>query len=215
MPNFEPLWSKQGVNFHEREEQLFHRRNLTRFDLKSGKKWYNQKLKSHNLQLHGVVDFLIETKNSIYAVDFKCSRSVRYGHRLQLGAYAMLAEEYFGKSSKLRYILTENNRTVEVVVDYKLRSSVIDTKNRIIEMLPRLIHDFQYLKRLSYKIGATSSQIRNRVHEILDSGDTCIDENLCSNLFGVNGAAYLGMISCWRTNVEFENRSSRTWLAVS
>ena len=135
MPTFEPLWSKQGVNFHEREELLFKRRNLTRFNLKSGKKRYNQALKSNNLQLHGVVDFLIETERSIYTIDFKCSKSVRYGHRLQLGAYAMLAEEYFGKSSEVGFILTENNKTVEVAINYKLRSSVIDTKNRIIEML--------------------------------------------------------------------------------
>lgn len=135
MVTIEPLWSIQGTNFHGREQQLFRRRNLTRFCLLEGKKRYSQNLKSSRLQLHGIADLLIETENSIHAIEFKCSRVVKYAHRLQLCAYAMLAEENFEKPAGQAFILTENNRTYEVVVDSDLRSDVLKTRDEIFTML--------------------------------------------------------------------------------
>ena len=135
MSAVEPLWSKQGTSFHGREQLLFRRRNLTRFCLSEGKKRYNQSLKSDRLQLHGIADLLIETENSVHAVDFKCSRKVKLGHRLQLCAYAMLAEEYIGKPAGRAFILTEENKTIGVIVDSELRNAVLRTRDQIIAML--------------------------------------------------------------------------------
>ena len=37
IPIHRPIWVKQGEDFHQLEEKLWQRRNLSRFDLKKGK----------------------------------------------------------------------------------------------------------------------------------------------------------------------------------
>ena len=54
-----PSWVQQGTDFHQREQLLWQRRNLSRFNLQSGTIHHNFVLKSENLQLHGIADMAI------------------------------------------------------------------------------------------------------------------------------------------------------------
>ena len=101
-----PTWVQQGTDFHQQEEKLWQRRNLTRFNLQEGKKFYQLYLKDKALSLHGIVDMAIESEQKVYAIEFKLSTFKK--HRkdiLQLVAYAMLLEKHFQKECSLGFIL--------------------------------------------------------------------------------------------------------------
>ena len=72
-----PSWVQQGTNFHLLEETLWKRRNLSRFNLKNGKKYYQLSLRNENLGMHGIVDMAIENENFVYAIEFKHSQSIK------------------------------------------------------------------------------------------------------------------------------------------
>ena len=105
-PFYHPLWVSQGEDFHQQEEKLWSRRNLSRFNLKNGKVFHNLKMRDDELGLHGIVDMAIETDEAVYATEFKLSASnQKRGDQLQLVAYAMLLEKHFSKSSSVGFLV--------------------------------------------------------------------------------------------------------------
>ena len=105
-PIHRPSWVKQGEDFHQMEEKLWQRRNLSRFKLSEGKTYHNLGLQSDELGLHGIVDMAIETEEAVYAVEFKLSASnKKRGDILQLTAYAMLLEKHFDKASPVAFLV--------------------------------------------------------------------------------------------------------------
>ena len=137
-PVFRPAWIQQGTDFHQIEEKLWQRRDLSRFKLDSGKKYYNLKLQSTNLGLHGIVDMAIETDNAVYAVEFKLSaNNKKRGDILQLVAYAMLLEEYFSKPSPIGFLTGKGKILHTVNMNSDKRQSVIEIAQKIRKMLHR------------------------------------------------------------------------------
>lgn len=139
IPIYRPSWVKQGEIFHCVEEKLWERRNLSRFDLKNGKTHHNVRMRDRELGLHGVADMAIETKQAVYAVEFKLSGNSgkKRGDQLQLAAYSMLLEKHFDKPAPAGF-LTGQGKAVHVVnIDAGKRRSVLESAENMRKMLKR------------------------------------------------------------------------------
>lgn len=125
-PIHRPTWVKQGEDFHSLEEKLWQRRNLSRFNLKKGKKYYQLSLKNSSLGLHGIVDMAIETKNAVYAIEFKLS-TFRKKRKdiLQLVAYAMLLEKHFQKPSSIGFLVGKGKILHSIPINNKQKEEVL------------------------------------------------------------------------------------------
>ncbi len=131
-----PPWVKQGEHFHYTEEKLWKRRNLSRFNLQTGKKYHNLFLKSAELQMHGISDMAIETTDAVYAVEFKLSANNKNrGSTLQLVAYAMLLEEHFKKPSPVGFLVGQGKILHSTPIDAKRREEVLGAVSDIHKML--------------------------------------------------------------------------------
>lgn len=138
MPIHRPSWVKQGEEFHRLQEKLWQRRNLSRFKLASGKIHHNLTMRSEDLGLHGIVDMAIETEEAVYPVEFKLSPSnKKRGDILQLTAYAMLLEKYFGKSSPVGFLAGKGKFLHSIDIDSARQQEVTAVVGAIIEMLQR------------------------------------------------------------------------------
>ena len=131
----EPIWSKQGSEYHKKETELFKRRNLTRFNLSSGIKHYNINLKGESIKIHGICDLVIETSDNIFAVEYKLGRQISFGHIMQTFAYSILAEEHFGKKASHGFIISGDNKVQTIEIDLKKREKLNAIVNRMMEML--------------------------------------------------------------------------------
>ncbi len=131
-----PTWIKQGEDFHQREEKLWRRRNLSRFNLKNGETHHNLVIKDDELELHGIVDMAIETDEAVHAIEFKLSaNNQRRGDQLQLVAYAMLLEKYFSKPSPVGFLVGKGKVLHTIYIDSEKRASVMDVANQIRKIL--------------------------------------------------------------------------------
>ncbi len=135
MKALEPLWSKQGGAYHQRETILFKRRNLSRFHLKEGIKHHNINLKNKTLRLHGISDLIIETPDRVFAVEYKLGKKVNSGHIMQLLAYALLAEKHFSKQASHGFILTGDGKLKVVEIDNEKREKLKLIVDKIFKML--------------------------------------------------------------------------------
>ena len=133
-----PVWVGQGERFHRVEEKLWQRRNLSRFNLRSGKTHHNLTVRSAALGLHGIVDMAVETDEAVYAVEFKLSaNNGKRGDQLQLAAYAMLLEEYFSKPSTAGFLVGKGKVLHTIDIDADKRRMVVEVADTIRRMLRR------------------------------------------------------------------------------
>ena len=121
-----PIWVKQGEDFHQLEERLWQRRNLSRFGLQKGKKHYRLSMKNSRLELHGIADLVIETDDAVYPIEFKISaNNKKRGDLLQLVAYGMLAEEHFKKTASVGFLVGKGKILHEISIDKGNRQKVV------------------------------------------------------------------------------------------
>lgn len=133
-----PIWVKQGEQFHQIEEKLWRRRNLSRFNLQNGKTYHNLMMRNNKLGFHGIVDMAIETDIAVHAVEFKISAgNKKRGDQLQLSAYAMLLEKYFSKPSLVGFLVGKGKSLNIINIDADKRRSVMEVSNKIRQMLRR------------------------------------------------------------------------------
>ena len=133
-----PSWVKQGSDFHEKEQRLWQRRNLSRFQLDKGKTYHNLVLKSEGLSFHGIVDMAVETSDAVYAVEFKLStKTAKRKDWLQLTAYAMLLEKQFSKPSPFGFITGQGSALYKIDINQQKRQGVIEIIDSIREMLKK------------------------------------------------------------------------------
>lgn len=79
-------------------EALERRRRFREYGLTTAERRFDVWLRSARLELSGRIDLLLVTPTACFPVDFKDTEGgVRRNHRLQLAAYALLAEEAFGR----------------------------------------------------------------------------------------------------------------------
>jgi CRISPR-associated exonuclease Cas4 len=107
---------EHGKRVEPRIEQLEHRRTLRAYGLSEGRRQFQVWLSSSRLGLSGRLDLLITTPHGAFPVDFKDTREpVRYNHRLQLCAYALLVEDTLGEPVQTGFIYRVPREDVVVV----------------------------------------------------------------------------------------------------
>jgi len=92
---------------------------------------------SARLGLSGKLDLVILTPDACYPVDFKDTEGgVRRNHRVQLAAYAMLAEEAFGRPAPEAFVyLVPAKEVVRVPVTAEDRAEVARSVSALRQMV--------------------------------------------------------------------------------
>lgn len=133
-----PPWVQQGTDFHAAAENLWKRRNLSRFGLEQGKRHHNLAVSSEQLSMHGIVDMAIETEQQAYAAEFKLSATnKRRGDVMQLVAYAMLLEKHFAKPSPVGFLVGKGKVLHCIEIDDSKRREVKKIVQDITAMLAK------------------------------------------------------------------------------
>lgn len=119
---------ERGRNIQDAVEAMEHRRGFRRYGLDAGERLFGVWMHSTRLGLSGRPDLLILTTDASYPVDFKdTANGVRRNHRMQLAAYAMLAEERFGRPVPAGFIyLTPTRELVRVELGDRERATVTE-----------------------------------------------------------------------------------------
>ncbi len=105
-----PPTDAAGRNVEAAVAALERRRGYGAYGLERGERQFGVWLRSERLGLSGKLDLLIVTAEACFPVDFKdTAGGVRANHRMQLAAYALLAEEAYdvrrGSASSTRFPL--------------------------------------------------------------------------------------------------------------
>ncbi len=134
-PRLYPPWVRQGEQFHEKEAELWQRRNLSRFNLATGKIHLNYAAASILHGIHGITDMVIESDEDVYPVEFKLSSSYyKRGGILQLVAYGIILEETFSKNCPYGF-LTTGKRITKI----EIAPLVSDTLEKVAEIRSMLL----------------------------------------------------------------------------
>ena len=126
-------WVRQGMEFHERQKEIFRHRTLKRFGLQAARRHFHYRVRSKHWRLHGVVDCVLETKHEVFAVEIKLAgRSPSRGSILQVAAYGMLLPETIGKPCcKAFIVLQRRGKTWPVTIDAKRINEVERVRDQI------------------------------------------------------------------------------------
>lgn len=145
LPDIRPVVTKMEVaaRRHAEEPKRALRRTMHLDGMEHAERRFDVPLVSTRLGLSGQVDELIWQDGAVIPVDYKLSRKVHDHFRLQLAAYALLAEEHYQTriSFGLLYLI-QARKTVRVGFSSQLRRQVVESVNqmrRIVEMesMPR------------------------------------------------------------------------------
>jgi CRISPR-associated exonuclease Cas4 len=118
-------------------EALERRRGFRAYSMKEGERQFGIWLRSTRLGLSGKLDLLIRTPEACYPVDFKDTEGrLRQNHRVQLAAYALLAEETFGKPVPQGFVyLVPRKEVVAVPIEEADRNQVVRMLEEIRQMI--------------------------------------------------------------------------------
>jgi len=96
---------QEGILEHQRTEALEQRRSLRAYGLTDGERAFDVQLRSERLALGGRVDMVIRRASEVIPVEFKNTRAgLGLHHKYQLAAYALLAEERFGRPVRRTFV---------------------------------------------------------------------------------------------------------------
>ena len=96
---------QEGILEHQRTEALEQRRSLRAYGLVDGERSFDVRLRSERLALGGRLDMLICRATELIPVEFKNTRAgLGLNHKYQLTAYALLAEEQFGRPVRRTFV---------------------------------------------------------------------------------------------------------------
>lgn len=128
---------RRGNEVELRLEALEARRTLRRYGLTSGQRRSRVWLTAESLGLSGQIDMLIRTETEAFPVDFKYTRErPRANHRLQLAAYALLAEAALGVQVTTGFLyLVPLEQLVRVPISAELRQRCLDRMAEIRQMI--------------------------------------------------------------------------------
>jgi len=117
---------ERGRDVEAAVQAMEKRRGLRRYGLERGERRFGVWFHSDALGLSGKLDLLIVTEDACYPVDFKDTEGgVRYNHRVQLAAYALLAEENLARPVRIAFVyLVPSRQLVSVPVGAKEREEV-------------------------------------------------------------------------------------------
>lgn len=98
----------------------------------------NVTLYSERLKLVGRPDRIVRDGEKLIPEEWKSSKRVSHGHRLQLGAYFLLIEEEYGKRPPFGVVVLGDGSRIEVENTEALRSEVLAIAGKIREHRARL-----------------------------------------------------------------------------
>jgi len=134
-----PLWVSQGEDSHDKIEKLEKRRNYSRYNLDTAQRHFKASFKSTRYGLHGIVDWVLETDDEVFVVEYKINpKPNSLGHRLQLCAYAMLAQEHYKKPCKKGFLVSDKT-SYEIDITKDLVDKVIEVTKEIRQMLTKAV----------------------------------------------------------------------------
>ena len=107
---------ERGRHVQAAVETLERRRGFRAYNMATGARHFGVWLSSARLGLSGKLDLLIVTPDACFPVDFKDTEGgLRANHRMQLAAYALLAEQTFGRPVPQAFVfLVPEKRVVAV-----------------------------------------------------------------------------------------------------
>ncbi len=128
---------ERGKFVQEAVEALERRRGFRAYGVREGERRFGVWLRSARLGLSGKLDLLILTPEACYPVDFKDTEGgVRRNHRLQLAAYALLAEEAFNRPAPEGFIyLVPQKEVVRIPLGEADRAEVVRAVGEIRRMV--------------------------------------------------------------------------------
>lgn len=107
---------QRGKDVQAAVETLERRRGFRAYGVADGERRFAVWLHSERLGLAGKLDLLILTSDACYPVDFKDTEGgVRRNHRVQLAAYALLAEDAFRRPAPSGFIYLVPQKAVVAV----------------------------------------------------------------------------------------------------
>ena len=117
---------ERGRRLQEEFERLEPRRVLSRYGMEGAERHFSQALADEELKLSGEADLVLESEDRLAVVEFKASgEPLAENHRLQLAAYARMAEQRFGKPCPYAFALfVDRGEIEEIAVHLGLRDAV-------------------------------------------------------------------------------------------
>lgn len=118
---------ERGRDLEAALQAMEKRRGFRRYGLERGERRFGVWIHSASLGLAGKLDLLILTEDAAYPVDFKDTEGgVRYNHRIQLAAYAMIIEEALALAVPMTFVyLVPSRQLAAVPVGNKERDQVV------------------------------------------------------------------------------------------
>lgn len=140
LPDIRPVVMKMeiAIRRHTDEPKRALRRTMNIDGLENADRHFDVPLLSTNLRLSGQVDELIWHNGLIIPVDYKLSRKAQDHFKIQLAAYAMLAEEYYQIQAKFGLLyLIQAKKTVKINISSQLRQKVTQTLNHMAQIMEK------------------------------------------------------------------------------
>jgi CRISPR-associated exonuclease Cas4 len=159
---------QRGLAVQQSFERLEPRRALSRFGFSDARRHFRVTMKDHALGLVGVADLLLEADNCMAVVDVKASAApLALNHRLQLAAYALLAESTFLKPCPLGFAFFTDRESVSQIESIPLDSPLTQEVIRALQDM-----------RLLFALGDVPdpTPFRSRCHG-------CEFRNFCGDVF--------------------------------
>jgi CRISPR-associated exonuclease Cas4 len=130
---------QRGKDIQAAVEALERRRGFRAYGMRRGERHFGLWLHSTRLGLAGKLDLLVVTPDACYPVDFKDTEGgPRRNHRLQLAAYALLAEEAFARPVPEAFLyLVPEKRVASVPLSDADREEVRDALAAMRRMVDR------------------------------------------------------------------------------
>jgi CRISPR-associated exonuclease Cas4 len=155
---------ERGRDVEAAVQAMEKRRGLRRYGLERGERRFGVWLHSASLQLAGKLDLLIVTQDAAYPVDFKDTEGgVRYNHRIQLAAYAMIVEEVLERPVPMTFVyLVPSRQLVRVAIGDRERAEVM----RAVGVMWRVIKDENMPEPTTVRARCTACEFRNYCADI-------------------------------------------------
>ena len=130
---------QRGQRIEEEFTRLEPRRTLARYGLEEARRHFGMSMTGLDLGLTGKCDLVLEAPDRVAVVEFKATASALFeNQRVQLAAYALLAERHFHRPCPLGFVILKDRKLMPgVEIGAGLREQVIELLGRI----RMLIHD--------------------------------------------------------------------------
>jgi CRISPR-associated exonuclease Cas4 len=155
---------ERGRDVEAAVQAMEKRHGFRRYGLERGERRFGAWMHSATLQLAGKLDLLIVTEYAAYPVDFKDTEGgVRYNHRIQLAAYAMIVEEALALPVPMTFVyLVTSRKLVTVPIGDKERDQVM----RAVAEMRRVIDEEDMPGPTPVRARCTACEFRNYCADI-------------------------------------------------